>query len=101
MKNLVILVAAIVLFAVGCNDRPQPSLVNVEEGLVQGTSDSGLTVFKGIPFAKPPVGDLRWRAPQPSSKWDTVLQADKFAPGLMQDGNPVQQSDHRKSAEIA
>ena len=47
-----------------------------------------MLVFKGIPFAKPPIGDLRWRAPQPVKKWEGVLQADKFAPGPMQGGNP-------------
>jgi para-nitrobenzyl esterase len=85
MKTILIFVAMTVLFASGCNNmQKQPSLVKVEGGLVQGTVDSGLTVFKGIPFAAPPVGDLRWRAPQPVSNWDTVLQADKFAPGPIQ-----------------
>jgi len=62
----------------------QPSPVRVEEGLLQGTSEDGLTVYKGIPFAAPPVGDLRWRAPQPAAKWDSVRQATKFAPGPIQ-----------------
>ena len=89
MKNMLILVVMIVLFAAGCNSVKQPpSRVKVEGGLVQGTSDSGITVFKGIPFAAPPVDDLRWRAPQPVSKWDTVLQADTFAPGPIQGWNP-------------
>ena len=50
--------------------------------------EDGLTVYKGIPFAAPPVGDLRWRAPQPAAKWDGVKQANKFAPGPIQGGNP-------------
>ena len=54
--------------------------VKVEGGLVQGTAEDGLTVYKGIPFAAPPVGDLRWRAPQPAAKWDGVSTADKFGP---------------------
>jgi len=66
----------------------QPAPVKVEEGLLQGVYEDGLTVYKGIPFAAPPVGDLRWRAPQPASKWEGVLQADKFAPGPFQGGNP-------------
>ncbi|MBN2104823.1 carboxylesterase family protein, partial [bacterium] len=66
----------------------QPSPVKVEGGWVQGSSEDGLTVFKGIPFAAPPVGDLRWRPPQPVTKWDTVLQADRFAPGPIQVWNP-------------
>jgi para-nitrobenzyl esterase len=63
---------------------PQLSPIKVDGGMVQGTTEDGLAVFKGIPFAAPPIGDLRWRAPQPVSKWDTVLQADKFAPGPIQ-----------------
>jgi para-nitrobenzyl esterase len=61
-----------------------PAPVRTQAGLVQGTSDSGLTIYKGIPFAAPPVGDLRWRAPQPPAPWKEVRQADKFAPGCMQ-----------------
>jgi para-nitrobenzyl esterase len=62
--------------------------VKVEGGLVKGTVEDGLAVYRGIPFAAPPVGDLRWRAPQPAAKWQDVLQADKFAAGCMQGGGP-------------
>jgi para-nitrobenzyl esterase len=58
--------------------------VKVEGGLLQGTVADDLTVYKGIPFAAPPVGDLRWRAPQPSAKWEGVRKADRFGPGCMQ-----------------
>jgi para-nitrobenzyl esterase len=60
----------------------------VEEGLLQGTVEDGLTVYRGIPFAAPPVGDLRWRAPRPASKWQGVRAADKFAPACTQ-SNPA------------
>src|ERR1039457_5819331 len=63
--------------------------VKVEGGLVQGTAEEGLTVYRGIPFAAPPVGDLRWRGPQPAAKWDGVIPATKFGPGCIQGmGNP-------------
>ncbi len=65
-----------------------PSPVKVEEGLLQGITEDGLAVYKGIPFAAPPVVDLRWKAPQPAAKWDGIKQADKYAPGPMQGGNP-------------
>ncbi len=58
--------------------------VKVEQGLLDGTVEQGLTVYRGIPFAAPPVGDLRWRAPQPAAKWDGVRHADKFAPECVQ-----------------
>ena len=41
-------------------------------------SDGAVRAYKGIPFAKPPVGDLRWRAPQPATSWNGTLVADKF-----------------------
>ena len=44
--------------------------------------EEGLAVYRGVPFAAPPVGDLRWRPPQPAAKWDGVRAADKFAPAV-------------------
>jgi para-nitrobenzyl esterase len=60
--------------------------VQVENGLVRGlpAADARITAFKGIPFAAPPVGDLRWRAPQPAGNWDGMLKAFEFAPISMQ-----------------
>ena len=65
-----------------------PLPVKVDGGLVQGVADAGLTVYKGIPFAAPPVGPLRWRAPQPVASWPGVRAADSFAPACMQAGTP-------------
>ena len=58
--------------------------VKVEQGVLQGTKEDGLAVYRGVPFAAPPVGDLRWRAPQPAAKWDGVRPAEKFAPQCVQ-----------------
>jgi len=66
-----------------------PLQVRVEEGILQGKSEDGLAVFKGIPFAAPPVKALRWRAPQKASKWQGVKQATEFAPSPYQPGNPA------------
>jgi para-nitrobenzyl esterase len=68
------------LLVIGSVLAQQPAPVMTEYGLVQGVADTGLTIYRGIPFAAPPVGDLRWRAPQPAAKWDGVRLADKFAP---------------------
>ena len=46
--------------------------------------EDGVTTYKGIPFAAPPVGDLRWRAPQAPMAWSGVRTADQFAPACMQ-----------------
>ena len=58
----------------------------VEQGVLQGTKEDGLAVYRGVPFAAPPVGDLRWRAPQPAAKWEGVRPAEKFAPQCVQGG---------------
>lgn len=58
--------------------------VRTDAGPVRGTVEDGITIYKGIPFAAPPVGDLRWRAPQPHVPWKEVLNADKFGPACMQ-----------------
>jgi para-nitrobenzyl esterase len=76
------------LLAVRLSFAEQPPPVRVEQGLVQGTSEDGLTVYRGIPFAAPPVGDLRWRAPQPAASWEGIKQTTNFAPGPIQGGNP-------------
>ena len=58
--------------------------LKVEGGLLQGTVEDGLRVYRGIPYAAAPVGDLRWRPPQPPSKWDGVRVADQFGRACMQ-----------------
>lgn len=57
-----------------------PAPVMTETGLVQGTAENGLVVYKGVPFAAPPVGELRWRAPQPAAPWEGVRPAASFGP---------------------
>ena len=63
-----------------------PPQVKVEAGLLQGTSENGLSVYRGIPFAAPTVGDLRWRPPQPAAKWQGLKPAVKFGPRCYQGG---------------
>jgi para-nitrobenzyl esterase len=70
-----------------CSTLP-PEQVKIEQGIVQGTIEDGLRVFKGIPFAAPPVGELRWKAPQAVKKWKGVKITTEFAPAAMQGGNP-------------
>ena len=70
-----------------CSALP-PEQVKVEQGIVQGTIEDGLRIFKGIPFAAPPVDELRWKAPQPVEKWEGIKQTTEYAPAPMQGGKP-------------
>ncbi|MFP4016293.1 MAG: carboxylesterase/lipase family protein [Halanaerobiales bacterium] len=76
--------------------------VEVENGIIEGlpAADPRITSFKGIPFAAPPVGENRWRAPQPAKDWDGVLKAYKFAPISMQ-ATPGLDKDNIYSREWA
>ena len=71
----------------------------VEQGVLQGTQEGNLTVYRGVPFATPPVGDLRWRAPQPAASWQGVRLADKFAPQCVQGGFGPPDANGPKTSE--
>jgi para-nitrobenzyl esterase len=55
-------------------------VVRTSAGAVSGGQEGGIAVFRGIPFAAPPVGHLRFRAPEPAERWDGVREADVFGP---------------------
>ena len=80
-----------------------PEQVRIETGLLSGTLGTGqptVRVFKGIPFAAPPLGENRWRAPQPAAKWEGVRQAYAFgAPCIA--GAPAQGRGGRGAASPA
>ncbi|MFV3073495.1 carboxylesterase/lipase family protein [Niveispirillum fermenti] len=61
--------------------------VAVEGGRIEGVQAGGVNAFRGIPYAAPPVGGLRWRPPAPPATWDGVRKADRFGPDCMQ--NPL------------
>ncbi|WP_373511432.1 carboxylesterase/lipase family protein, partial [Persicitalea sp.] len=58
--------------------------VKTANGTLEGVDESGIRAFKGVPFAAPPVGDLRWREPQPVKNWTGVRKAHDFGPRAMQ-----------------
>lgn len=62
--------------------------VPTNAGTVSGAREGSLAVFRGIPFASPPVGENRWRAPQPASSWRGVREAKAFAPACFQSSGP-------------
>lgn len=86
MKKIVSLLAAAILL-IGC--AKENPILTIEGGQVQGVEAEidGVYVYRGIPYAAPPIKDLRWKAPQPVIPWEGVLIADKF-------GHPGYQAVH-------
>jgi para-nitrobenzyl esterase len=81
LRKAFLLMAATVATTAMAADR-----VKIASGTLEGTvnSDSSLRIFRGVPFAAPPVGDLRWRPPQPVQHWRGVRQAVDFGPRCVQ-----------------
>lgn len=75
------------LWLAAAQPHAAPDPVKTVNGLVSGTTSSaqGVTAYLGIPYAAPPIGDLRWRAPQPPANWSGVRQATTFGTSCMQE----------------
>lgn len=87
------LLALLLLLAVtGCSSAgekdpdAQSAYATTTLGRVQGLEQDGVSVYKGIPYAKPPVGSLRFRAPEPAEPWSDTLDCTEFGPSAMQPG---------------
>ncbi len=87
-SSLVGLVAALA-FGASYLGSAASDVVRVDGGQIAGASADGVRVFKGIPFAAPPVGELRWRAPQPVTPWSGVRAATAFGSQCMQTPYPA------------
>ncbi|AOK06431.1 carboxylesterase family protein [Burkholderia sp. AU28942] len=84
-------ILAVALSACGgdsSSNSSDPTIAMTADGAVQGVAANGVVAYKGIPFAAPPVGSLRWRPPQPVSAWSGVRQATSFVHDCMQTSGP-------------
>jgi len=75
MKKIFALLLSGIAFSICAVERP---IVQIENGRLQGTHEYKMQAFKNIPYAAPPVGELRWRPPQPAIAWTGVRDASKF-----------------------
>src|ERR1700742_1654567 len=85
MKSTLLLLAALFICVTGFS-QPFSTSVTITNGKMEGTYNQSTKIysFKGIPYAQPPVGNLRWKAPQPPANWSGVLKADHFGHQAMQ-----------------
>ena len=89
MKNVQILFFSLLLLSttiMAQETNSFPVQTTIENGIIEGNYDthSGIQRYFGIPFAQPPVGDLRWKAPQPVLNWNGVKETKEFGPRPMQ-----------------
>ena len=73
-----------IFVAASCALACAQTQVQTTAGAIAGSTENGIFSFKGIPFAMPPVGDLRWRSPQPPASWQGIRKATDFGPSCMQ-----------------
>ena len=76
--------AAVLALAAGVAGAQSPPRVQTRQGLVEGFTAKGVQQFLGMPYAAPPVGELRWRPPQSAAAWTGVRQAKAFGPACAQ-----------------
>jgi hypothetical protein len=99
---VILLTSAIAQEAKKSGPGQAPAVVRVDSGQLQGVEADGVISFKGIPFAAPPVGELRWRPPQPTPRWTGVRQAAEFGRSCMQGrGGPPPGAGARAGAPAA
>ena len=94
MKKLLTIVLTFCALMAAATVQGQPLLkTHVETGDVEGVLDGELAVYKAIPYAQPPVGNQRWKAPQPAKSWEGVRVCDEFGPMPPQPTRPGRTAD--------
>jgi para-nitrobenzyl esterase len=80
MRAIVILLLFSISTTATASGASAPPRVEVDTGLLEGVVENNIAVYRGIPYAAAPVGELRWRAPQAADSWDGVHSAKEFGP---------------------
>jgi len=73
------------LLLLGACSPQLTDVLHTTSGPIQGVSSDQSHIFRGIPYAAPPVGDLRWRPPQPPAAWTQPLTATQYGPACWQE----------------
>ena len=80
LQSFPMLLAMLMILLAGCARPDTSPVVEIDSGKLKGAVVADVTVFKGIPFAAPPVGEWRWRPPQPVEAWAGIRSAENYAP---------------------
>src|SRR6266849_10172370 len=85
-KNLPLLIFVVPVFMLNAERLTPNATIQIESGLISGyyNERTGVTAYKGIPFAAPPVGSLRWKPPQPVRSWKDIKECVRFGASPMQ-----------------
>jgi para-nitrobenzyl esterase len=86
IRNITAIIAAVAVVGLAGHTlaAPAKTVVAIDSGKIEGVVDGKVLSFKGIPFAAPPVGALRWRPPQPAAHWTGTRKADSYGNDCMQ-----------------
>ena len=95
------LVAVLTLLAASVAVAAEPIRVRVQSGVLVGTVDGGVESFKGVPYAAPPLGALRWTLPRPITPWSGERAADEFGSSCMQSSTPLHVSPSSRAAQLS
>ena len=76
-----------------------PLLVKLESGWIRGFKTKGARAWLGVPFAQPPVKELRWRAPVPEGAWNGTRESSRFGPACLQEQNSFTELPDVNNAE--
>ncbi len=74
-------------------------IITTSTGKIQGYISEGIQIFKGIPFAEPPIGDLRFKPPVKKEPWEDVLEATEYGPYAYQGYSPLEEMLNQKVDE--
>lgn len=84
VKKFCFLILCILFISVSVNAKSQDILIHIESGWIEGIKQSGVTVYKAIPYAAPPIGQLRWKKPHAAKAWKGIRKCDTFCKAALQ-----------------